>query len=66
MLIQFVEPLAPPGQPDRAEPRIAARRHHVGKGKVQVPQRRKGGPDLARQLLERDLAVVVERALSDR
>jgi hypothetical protein len=66
MLIQFVEPLAPPGQPDRTEPRVAARRHDVGKGKIELPPRRKCGPDLARQLLERDLAVVVERAISDR
>jgi len=66
MPIEFVEPLAPPGQPDRAEPRVAARRHDFGKGKVEVPQRRKCGSDLARQLFERDLAVVVERPLSDR
>ena len=66
LLIELLQPFAPPGEPDRAEPRVAACRDDIGEGKIEIPQRRKGGPDLTRQLLERDLAVVVERALSDR
>ena len=64
--IELLEPLAPPDEADRAEPRIAARRHHIGECQVQIPERRKGRPQLPRQLLERNPAVVIEPALSDR
>ena len=66
VLVEFVQTLAPPGEPDRTKPRIAARRHDIGERQVEVPQCGKGGSGLARQLLERDLAVVVEPPLSDR
>ena len=38
-IVEFVEPLAPPSQPDRAELRLAARRHDIGEGKIEIPQR---------------------------
>ena len=64
--VQSIQPLAPPGQPDRAEMRVGARRHDVREGEIETPKRRESGPDTTRQLLERDLSVVVELALSDR
>ena len=63
--VQLLEPFTPPSEANCAEPRVAARRHHVGKCQIEVPQRRNRGPDAAGQLLERDLAVVIEPALSD-
>lgn len=64
--IELVQALAPPREADRTESGIAARRDHVRKRKIKAPQRRKCSPQLPRQLLERDLAVVIERPLSDR
>ena len=64
-IVELFEPLAPPGEPDRTEPRIAAAGDDVGERQVEAPQRRERGPDTAGQLLERDLAVVIEPALSD-
>ena len=63
--IELLEPFAPPGEADGAKPRIAARRNDVGECEIQIPQRREGGPYAAGQLLERDLAVVIEPSLSD-
>jgi hypothetical protein len=36
--VQRFELLTPPREPDRAKPRIARRRHDVGKGKIQIPE----------------------------
>ena len=65
-LIEFLKPLAPPGHADCAKVRISTGRNDVGKCQVQVPERGEGRPQLARQLIERDLAITVEPALSDR
>jgi hypothetical protein len=65
-LVQLLQPLAPPRQPDRAEARIARRRNDIRKGKIELPQCGEGRPDREWQLLERDLPVVVEPALSDK
>lgn len=62
---QLLQSFAPPGKTDRSKPRIAARCHDIGKGEVKVPQRQERGFQFAWQLLERDLAVVIEPALSD-
>ena len=64
--VQLLEPLAPPGESDRSEPRIARRRHDVGKGEIEVPQCREGGPQLPRQLLDRNLPIGTEPPFSDR
>lgn len=64
--VQLFEPLAPPGETDRAEVRVRARGDDIGKGEIQVPQRGEGGSQIARQLLKRDIAIVVELTLSDR
>jgi hypothetical protein len=65
-LIELVEALSPPRQSDGAEPRIAARRHNIGKREVDLPQGGECRPDCRRQLFECDRSVVVELALSDR
>lgn len=65
-LIELVQAFAPPGEADGTEPRIAARRDHVRECKIKAPEGRKCRPQLPRQLLERDLAVVIEPPLSDR
>jgi hypothetical protein len=64
-LVQFLQPLAPPGKTDRAETWIGAARNHVREGEVKVPKCGEGGPYCSRQLFERDLAVGIERTLSD-
>jgi len=64
--VQLFEPLAPPGEKDRAKVRVRARGDDIGKGEIEVPQRREGGSQIARQLLKRDIAIVVELTLSDR
>jgi len=64
--VQLFEPLAPPGETDRAKARLRARGDNIGKGEIEVPQRGEGGSQIARQLLERDIAIVVELTLSDR
>lgn len=63
--VESVKLFAPPREPNGAEPRVTGRRYDVGNGEVEVPQRREGGTDASRQLLKRDLAVVVEPAISD-
>jgi hypothetical protein len=37
-MVQLVKPLAPPGEADRAEPRVGARRNHVGEREIEVPK----------------------------
>lgn len=64
--IEFFKPLAPPRHSDRAEPRIAGGRKHIGERQIQSPQCRKGGSQVARKLFENDLPIVVELPLSDR
>jgi hypothetical protein len=64
--VQFFEALAPPGEANGAEARIAARRNDICKREIEIPQSRECRPQLPRQLLERDRAVVIERPLSDR
>jgi len=66
LLVKLLQSLSPPGETDRPEMRIAARRDDVRKCKVEVPERRKRCPEVAGKLLERDLSVVIERAVSDR
>lgn len=63
--VKLVEPLAPPREPNGTEPRVTARRYDVGESKVESPERRERRTNAPRQLLERDLAVVVEPAISD-
>jgi hypothetical protein len=65
-LVQLFEPLAPPRETDRTEVRVRARGDDIGEGEIEVPQRGEGGSQIARQLLERDTAIVVELTLSDR
>jgi hypothetical protein len=65
-LVEIFEPLTPPGKADRAKMSIAARRDDVSEGEVQAPERGKCGPQVPRQLLERDAPVVIERPFSDR
>ena len=65
-IVQFLESLPPPRHADRAKPSVAAGGNDVGQGKIEVPEcskRRSNGP---RQLLEGNLPVGVEPALSDR
>ncbi|HEX8938112.1 MAG TPA: hypothetical protein VF776_07570 [Sphingomicrobium sp.] len=64
--VQLLQPFAPPCQAYRAKVRVTAGRDDIGERQIQCPQRRKCRPQLPRQLLECDLAVVVEPALSDR
>ncbi|HEX6660714.1 MAG TPA: hypothetical protein VF067_02460 [Sphingomicrobium sp.] len=63
--IEVLEPLAPPGETNRGESGVGARRHDVREGQVEVPQGLEGRTDARRQLLKRDLAVEIEPALSD-
>ena len=65
-LTKFHEPLAPPGQADRPQLRHAARRHHIGKREIELPESEKRGTDSCRGRLERDFPVGVERPFSDR
>ena len=45
---------------------VGARRDHVRESEIQIPERREGWPQVTRQLFERDLAIAVDPALSDR
>lgn len=65
-LVEILEPLTPPCKPDRSKMRISARGHDVGQRKVQIPQGGECRPQLPRKLLERDAAVVIEPAFSDK
>ncbi len=64
--IESLKPLAPPRKPDHAEVRIAAGRHNIGEGQIEVPEREESGSNARWQLLERGLAICVEPSLSDR
>ncbi len=64
--VQRFEALAPPREPDRGKPRIARRRHDIGKGEIQIPECRESRSNDARQLLQRRLPIGIEPALSDR
>jgi len=57
--IQLFEPLAPPGEPDRAKVRVGAGRDHIGEGKIEIPKRLEGRSNPRGQLLKRDLAVEI-------
>jgi hypothetical protein len=63
--VELLQPLSPPREANRAEPRIGARRDDVGKGKIEIPECGKGRSQRVRQLLQRDRAVVIEPSLSD-
>jgi len=65
-LVERFEPLAPPCQADRAEPGVGAGGNDVGQRQVEAPQGEECGADAQRQLLKRDIAIIVERSLSDR
>jgi len=65
-LIELIEPLAPPSEADHREVRIRTGRDNVGQREIEVPQSFESRPDSRRHLLQRDLSVVVELALSDR
>jgi len=64
--IQFFEPLAPPGEPDRAKVGVGAGRDHIGEREIEVPKCLECGANARGELLKRDPAVEIERALSDR
>jgi len=64
--IELLEPLAPPGETDRAEIGVGAGGNDIGEREVECPQRVESGPDPRGKLLKRDLAVGIELSLSDR
>ena len=64
--VHLLQPLAPPGEADRAERRLAGRRDHVGQREVEIPQCRESRPDARRHSSSAVSAVGVEPPLSDR
>jgi hypothetical protein len=64
--VEFLEPLAPPGEADRAERRVAARRDDVGQREVEVPEGGECRPNRRGDGGKRRQAVRIERPLSDR
>ena len=68
-VMTFVETFklfTPPGEADRTKMLVGARRNDVSECEIQVPERGKCRSQLARQLLERNAAVMIKPPLSDR
>ena len=65
LLIEPLQRVAPPGQPDRAKRRLGRGGDDIGQGIVDVEQGVEGGPQLDRPV-EPDEIAVPQSSLSDR